>query len=269
MKNILRVNWGQGPQWLNFAHLSSFAFQRAFVIVISISFSLALKAQDTVLTDLKDFPVKLVVEPGAPGVTAQQLVVSLGDSLQPLQQALEIRMEVDLGLAAGVPDSVADAPMNTWFAPVGDTSYKCTSQVRGQRLQVVLKRTDGAPVSGFGPVVALEVFGLDKPLEEDPLRCGGGIIMVDNIFKQASVWEEAVEVQVFPNPFVEELRVRGNNLKTIELHDLSGTMVHQASISLSHNGLVRIPCADLPGGMYILRMRMGNGEVVVKRVVKR
>jgi GH35 family endo-1,4-beta-xylanase len=74
-------------------------------------------------------------------------------------------------------------------------------------------------------------------------------------------------IQVFPNPAREEINVTiaadGLNIRTVELLDLSGRVVMQATVT-QQSGLV-IPRGKLPAGMYLLRMR--GDEVINQKIV--
>ena len=84
-----------------------------------------------------------------------------------------------------------------------------------------------------------------------------------------SVEEAALsEVVVAPNPFVENLRIQSLSelVEEYSLLNVSGLVVREGKLVGSETV---VETADLPSGLYLLRLRASNGASRTLRVVKR
>lgn len=76
------------------------------------------------------------------------------------------------------------------------------------------------------------------------------------------VSNETVEYTAYPNPVSNVLHIEGGTGQ-IQLNGLDGRVVK----SLDHNGASDISVADLPNGIYILRLTTQNGAVTSKKII--
>lgn len=73
---------------------------------------------------------------------------------------------------------------------------------------------------------------------------------------------------VYPNPFIDEINLKGfdpNEIKTIEVFDVSGKLLLQVSPNLSGNS---INLYSIPKGIYFLKVGLKNGNTFNKKIVK-
>ncbi|MCL2042075.1 MAG: T9SS type A sorting domain-containing protein [Bacteroidales bacterium] len=77
------------------------------------------------------------------------------------------------------------------------------------------------------------------------------------------------ELSLYPNPTSSEMTVTLNNpavkIVAMELYDLFGKKVHQQTVNQSYGTL---KMNELAQGVYILKVRLSLGEVVIRKVVK-
>ena len=69
---------------------------------------------------------------------------------------------------------------------------------------------------------------------------------------------------LYPNPAVDRLTLRGENLTSVKVYNAMGQFV--AEYPLQRATLIN--CQDWPAGVYYLSVLMDNGTVVSKKVVK-
>lgn len=81
----------------------------------------------------------------------------------------------------------------------------------------------------------------------------------------------AKHVLVYPNPvndhFTLELPEGGPGAGEIIIYSITGTRVHQTTTSTS-GGMVRLDISSLKSGMYYLNIKLNNGQVVSKPIIK-
>lgn len=73
----------------------------------------------------------------------------------------------------------------------------------------------------------------------------------------------AKELRVFPNPFSDHLVLEIPAHAQVKLTDVLGFLAYE-----SESGLANIPTQHLEKGLYILTVRMENGETLVRKLVK-
>ena len=88
---------------------------------------------------------------------------------------------------------------------------------------------------------------------------GVGIVEMDNY----------PSLQIFPNPTQSEMTVATNNpavkIVQTEIYDFTNRKVHQQTVNQSYNTL---RLNELAQGVYILKVWLDNGDMVVRKVVK-
>lgn len=74
--------------------------------------------------------------------------------------------------------------------------------------------------------------------------------------------------RVYPNPFIDEINLEGfepNEIKTIEVFDVSGKVLLQVPPNLAGNS---INLYSIPKGIYFLKVGLKNGNTFNKKIVK-
>lgn len=72
-------------------------------------------------------------------------------------------------------------------------------------------------------------------------------------------------IMLYPNPAVDRIVLRGDNMTSVSVFDAMGKLVTE--IPLNHIA-TDINCKDWPAGVYYLSILMDNGTIVSKKVVK-
>ena len=75
-------------------------------------------------------------------------------------------------------------------------------------------------------------------------------------------------VQIYPNPFQDQLFVSGQFEGTVEIFDLSGKRVFQLTSYSSPSSLLKLELADFPQGMYMLKLSNERGFQSSYRIIK-
>lgn len=78
----------------------------------------------------------------------------------------------------------------------------------------------------------------------------------------------ATSWSVFPNPMGARTQVQWGNLKAValDLHDLHGRRLQSHAPAGAES--LELLTADLPGGIYVIRLRLADGRTAARRVVK-
>jgi len=78
------------------------------------------------------------------------------------------------------------------------------------------------------------------------------------------------ELTLYPNPTESEMTVTTNNpavkIVELEIFDLFGKIIQQQTVNQSYGTL---KLNDLDKGVYILKVYLNQGDVVIRKVVKR
>ena len=78
---------------------------------------------------------------------------------------------------------------------------------------------------------------------------------------------DEMDIQVYPNPFSNELVVQGSSIQKVELFDVQGNLV---SITSERNtGNVILDVSQLSAANYLLRIERSGGQIVIRKVVKK
>ncbi|KFE97272.1 PKD domain-containing protein [Chryseobacterium luteum] len=75
--------------------------------------------------------------------------------------------------------------------------------------------------------------------------------------------EKEVELEVYPNPFNSSINIKGENLKSYEIYDISGKLIKQDNLNQK-----TINLSNLVKGEYILKIVTNNNEVKIKKILK-
>ncbi len=117
-----------------------------------------------------------------------------------------------------------------------------------------------------GDVGNLE-FGIDEKYMVSPAR-----LQTTSILEMAKN-ESKFNFQLFPNPsngFV-NISIEKNTLQTIssiEITDLSGKLVKSPEMIKKGSSNIRIDVSDLPVGVYLVRMQLGEAIYSRKLILK-
>ena len=71
------------------------------------------------------------------------------------------------------------------------------------------------------------------------------------------------EINLYPNPFKDQFNIQNKNAESVQLYDLSGKLVLTSKII---DGSVT--AANLPNGLYIVKISMKDQSFVTKKVIK-
>jgi tetratricopeptide (TPR) repeat protein len=76
------------------------------------------------------------------------------------------------------------------------------------------------------------------------------------------------KVSIYPNPTSGNLQVTSNELPvtSVEIFDILGQSIKSKIVS--RQSKIDFDISDLPDGIYVVKVRLSNGEVVVQRLVK-
>ncbi|MEZ4955604.1 MAG: T9SS type A sorting domain-containing protein [Saprospiraceae bacterium] len=97
------------------------------------------------------------------------------------------------------------------------------------------------------------------------------VLLMDNLqlqadFTKTTELENGKSVLVSPNPAKNQLNIRSENrLTAVELRSINGQLLKQEKINAS---VFNLSIDEFENGVYLLRLQDGDGEWVVKKVVK-
>lgn len=74
------------------------------------------------------------------------------------------------------------------------------------------------------------------------------------------------KIVVSPNPVKDDFFIKGQNVSTVELFDITGRLILQKNIFVEEE---RINIADLSTGLYTLRITLSGNTVVNKKIIKK
>ncbi len=75
---------------------------------------------------------------------------------------------------------------------------------------------------------------------------------------------ENIVLSVYPNPATENINIAGDNIASIEICNLLGSVVYEAQNCSSHNV---ISTENMPSGSYYVRVRLEDGKVITKKII--
>lgn len=85
-----------------------------------------------------------------------------------------------------------------------------------------------------------------------------------NKMSSAAAEERNSDVKVYPNPFNESFTVKGDNLESYELYDMSGKLIKSGNLSQS-----TIQSNNLSQGEYILKIITIQHTIITKKLIKK
>ena len=89
---------------------------------------------------------------------------------------------------------------------------------------------------------------------------------VPNKFESANTWENVLfgnEIAIYPNPATDHIMVKGCNIKTIKLYDLSGKCL------LTQNLNSYIKLGHIEKGIYLLKIETTEGKTIQAKILKK
>ena len=75
------------------------------------------------------------------------------------------------------------------------------------------------------------------------------------------------ELQLYPNPVIDHLKIRANDIKNVKVFNMLGKLV-LASNNEANLFELDLNFSDLQEGLYLVRIELNNNEVITKKVVK-
>jgi hypothetical protein len=85
----------------------------------------------------------------------------------------------------------------------------------------------------------------------------------------SGIQDHSYELSIYPNPTQSEIAVVTNNptvkIIEVEIYDFTNRKVHQQTVNQSY-GTLRLN--DLAQGVYVLKVWLDNGDMIVRKVVK-
>ncbi|MEQ8415692.1 MAG: Ig-like domain-containing protein [Imperialibacter sp.] len=82
---------------------------------------------------------------------------------------------------------------------------------------------------------------------------------------ETGIGDELSQILVYPNPFVETIKIEGKNLGSIRLHNLNGQLMFERAVT----GKTELTIPDLMPGVYLLYLVDGEGRSNIRRMVKK
>ena len=82
---------------------------------------------------------------------------------------------------------------------------------------------------------------------------------------ETGIGDELSQILVYPNPFVETIKIEGKNLRVIRLHNLNGQVMFERAVTEK----TELTTPDLMPGVYLLYLIDGEGRSNVRRMVKK
>ncbi|OGS61248.1 T9SS type A sorting domain-containing protein [Flavobacterium sp.] len=77
------------------------------------------------------------------------------------------------------------------------------------------------------------------------------------------------DLLVFPNPVYDYVTfISEDQISKVELFDLNGQLLKQFEVSMESNNFT-LDCRDIISGIYLLKVHKNEGEVVIKKIIKK
>ena len=79
--------------------------------------------------------------------------------------------------------------------------------------------------------------------------------------------DSETQVKLYPNPVVDHLKIRANNIKNVKVFNVTGKLVLAAN---NDGNLLEMDMnfSELQEGLYLVRIELNNNELITKKVVK-
>jgi hypothetical protein len=126
-------------------------------------------------------------------------------------------------------------------------------------------------VGSIGPDGTRDSYGnlINDPFPT-PFESGGFDLEAVGVIHQllnTDDMEDVLVISIYPNPFSEQTSVRSNSLiKKYLLYDVSGRIVENRE---THSTQLNLSLGHLQKGIYLIRLKLENGNVLERKVVKR
>lgn len=79
-------------------------------------------------------------------------------------------------------------------------------------------------------------------------------------------YQNMADVLVYPNPTTDRLTLEGQDMQRVDLYDAMGRLI---SHSHADSERITVSMVGMPAGLYLLKVMMKDGSVVVRKVVKK
>ena len=79
--------------------------------------------------------------------------------------------------------------------------------------------------------------------------------------------DSETQVKLYPNPVVDHLKIRANDIKNVKVFNVTGKLVLAAN---NDGNLLEMDMnfSELQEGLYLVRIELNNNELITKKVVK-
>lgn len=226
-----------------------------------------------VIPDVKGLPFYMKMLTPSPQLgKPMQIEIGLGSSTNPVVDLYGFTFDFVLG--PGLRDSMFQMHFydNSWInldAPSLDLARKASTG----RFEMAFTRTNGEPVSGYGPIGVMELVIIDiidggdqdsrRGLTSNPvLTLNSGIQVLDEMElplpSERSAGSEGAEPEVWPSPAGSTLFVRTDQAiqtASLSLNDMYGREVFEQRVW--DGSLAAIPVDQLISGVYQLHIKSG------------
>lgn len=105
---------------------------------------------------------------------------------------------------------------------------------------------------------ATEIFGIPTGGENKVFKMNADVNLAIDEFLNRN------EITVFPNPAATTVSIKGYNLRSIEIYDVTGSLVYSQNNIHSNDSEINI--SNLPKGLYVAKVYQGN-DISTQRLV--
>ena len=105
----------------------------------------------------------------------------------------------------------------------------------------------------------------DKSDDEDICRIDDIVFPGNSVLLSVNTVMEENNVTLYPNPADDFFRLEGENLRSVEIYSMMGNKIMSQEVNSSK--LVNI--ADLPNGLYLVRIFDNDNNIIVRKIVKK
>lgn len=236
-------------------------------------------------TDL-DPPIRLELPPGGHmGSTDPRLNIPiiLGDAERPVEDIYGLAFVIEFNPEHINPATIDVEILTSWMGVPGvNLAGVDYTDARNGRIEIAISRTDQNEVSGYGPIAMLrgikdDIAGIRTEiylrhgrrtridLEEEGIGGGDFELSFTDPVTDPGLVDLRNSLSVYPNPSSDMVRVVTSLEVPIEEIQVIGTDGRTLT------GVVRnsewISIKDLPEGIYVLRVKVGN-HIIHKKVIR-
>jgi hypothetical protein len=129
---------------------------------------------------------------------------------------------------------------------------------------------------GRNTTVAVADFNDDDTLDYVIGNIRGGLGIYSTSFNEEVVVntvrlaDNNLDVSIFPNPAKNEFSIVASKnalFKSLDIIDVSGRLIHSIEVS-NLNHLSKLDISSLPPALYFVKMKLENGESIIKKLLK-